>query len=111
MLDNNYYRIAIPTMFTFRTAPALNEETQKSIDLEYKSIVFDMGTCNFIDSSMIGMMTDLVRRCREIDRQVILLKPSKTVIDLLTINNILQYFKIFYSDSELKNNISTNSNE
>ena len=70
-------------------------------DDEIKGIILiDMSHIDYIDSTGLGELVGYLHRLREKGRQMVLINPQKTIMNLIKLSNLDKIFPIFASIDE-----------
>lgn len=61
---------------------------------ELSTLVIDLSSVKYIDSSAIGILLSLRKKAAEVKKEVELYKPQGVVHDVLHVTNLLKLFKV-----------------
>ena len=74
------------------------EDIRKNLNDVYKDniyhVLFDFEACDFIDSTGLGLLVSVHKRCVEHEGRMVILKPSNEVSELLRITRLDHVFNI-----------------
>ena len=102
-LDGGRAVVAAPRVIDVRTVPYLREDlVSASAQSPSGEIIVLMGAVEFCDSSGLGCLIGAVKRARERDARVHLLRVPEKVLDLLRRTGTLGQFQLIESFGDLK---------
>lgn len=89
----NNVQIIIPENFAVEEADNLRQKCQDAIKEGQKDFVFDFKNCKFIDSTGLGVIVSIYKRCKEINGNVKLVSVNNE--DVLRVFRLTRLDEIF----------------
>lgn len=96
-IDNNgrhSVRVDVKGMCALNEAEAIRRNLKEVFKEDVYHILFDFTECDFIDSTGLGLLVSIHKKCVEHNGRMVLYKPSDEVADLLRITRLDQVFNI-----------------
>jgi anti-anti-sigma regulatory factor len=81
---------------TLRDAQPLWEEFENNLLFGKKKLIIDLSTCDFVDSTFVGMLIKIFKKVTDSNGQLKIVLPhvsSETQFWVLRINNVIECFK------------------
>jgi anti-anti-sigma factor len=97
----NYYLVKTGSNFNVKNLADIRKVVEKTLDVKPPFVVFDMSECELLDSSGIGLIVNLQKRCSALGGRVGLLDPPDDIRDIVTISGIEQLITIYDNEEEI----------
>lgn len=76
------------------------KELKREIIEKPKCVIIDFSAVNYIDSNGIGELVGHIEKFRELGSQLVLINPSKRIVELLKLTQLTDVFPIFQTEEE-----------
>lgn len=86
--------IEIPTHFSVNEAAKLREESYALLEKEPVHFELDFRRCEFIDSTGLGVLVGLFKKCSEKKSEMVIKNITPNVENVLKMTRLNQVFKI-----------------
>lgn len=96
-----YYLISVQSEFTVKTLVDIRQAVQAGMAAGHKIIIFNMSVCTFMDSSGVGMLTNLNRKIIAEGGQLGFLKPKGEIRSLLAVTELSSIIKIYKTEASI----------
>ncbi len=100
--EGYYFLVAVPRNFSIHNMAEARKVINEALDAGHKNFVFNLSVCNFVDSSSIGLLANFGKKCKSMGGRLVLLKPAKTVQELLSMTGMTEIILIYQSNAELE---------
>ena len=97
----NWNIIHIEGLFTIRRVVEIKKPLESYISIPSIKIAFDLSKVKYIDSSAITLILNFHKRLKESDGEVVIIKPSESIQEVLSIIGIDQVLQIYESKEHL----------
>lgn len=87
-------KITLPPIFSVEEAAAFRAQANTLVDAGGKFLHLDFGVCNFIDSTGLGVVVQVYKRCREAGGGVTLSRLQPQVRKVFELTRLDQIFDI-----------------
>ena len=86
--------IAMPEHFSVNEAASFREETYAQLKIEPILFELDFSRCKFIDSTGLGVLVGLYKKCAETGSSMVLKNVTPNVANILQMTRLNQVFTI-----------------
>lgn len=101
---NGYYFIEAGENFNIKSLLKIKEAIDQGFELGYSVFVFDMSICLHMDSSSVGLIANLYKKCSLNNGKIGFLKPTKEIVELIEIASLSSIINIYNSEDEISGN-------
>lgn len=102
-IDKNGTLILISGVIDAHTHEQFNKDVQKILDSHKYKLIFDFSDVDYLSSRGIGSLFSFLKRCRSNQGNILLLKPSKVVINTLELLKAKNIFNILHAENDIHN--------
>ncbi len=78
---------------------------EKELMEKAKCVLIDFSDVNYIDSNGIGELVGYIEKFRELGSQLAMINPSKRIIELFKLTQLIDVFPIFSNEQEAVNKL------
>lgn len=96
-----YFLIDVGEFFNVKCILEVKGLIEQAIQKGFVSIVFDLSTCQQMDSSAIGLLTNLGHKLSLKKGKIGFLRPSKAITDLVTFAGLEETIGIYRTEADL----------
>ena len=97
----NYTILQVGLNFNVKNLADIRKAVEKVLSIKPAIIVFDMAECELLDSSGIGLLVNLQKRCAPYGGKVGLLDPPDDIRDIVFIAGIEKLISIYNSEEDI----------
>lgn len=90
----NTTRIPLPQHFSVEEAAQFREDTYSTLARGATVFEIDFKNCQFIDSTGLGVLVSLYKRCKENNSDMVLYSMNSNIYHLFEMTNLTQVFDI-----------------
>lgn len=76
------------------------KELKKEMTDNPKCLIIDFSAVNYIDSNGIGELVGHIEKFRDLGSQLVLINPSKRIVELLKLTQLTNVFPIFQTEED-----------
>ena len=92
--DQSYLVVAVSGEVDLYTAPALHEAIRDCVEEGFGPLVIDLTEVGFMDSTGLGVLVDGLNRCRERDRELLVVCDRASLLGLFRITGLDTVFDL-----------------
>ena len=83
------FRIKLPERFDFSYHKIFYDHTAKALkQTAHQEVIADFSQVEYLDSSALGMLVMLQKKCAEVNKKVVIVNASGTPYDILEVANM-----------------------
>lgn len=87
--------VEMPSRLVKADAPMVRDELKQLIASGKKTLILDLGATEFADSSGLSVLISGLNGAKSAGGDVVLLRPTKTILSLLELTRLHHVFQIF----------------
>ena len=103
---NNVVILKVGQSATIQEASALKRWLEIKIEKEFKNFIIDLSECEFFDSTFIGALVVSIRKLKENNGKLKIIKPKDVFQSMLQMFNGSKSFEMYDTISEALNRLS-----
>jgi len=103
--NGKYYLITITGSFDSKTLVQVRDLIDQALQKGFSKVVFDMSSCNYIDSSALGLLVSLYKKCKDKGGKVGILNPSTHIKKILAYANMDVVLALYQTEADMKKDL------